>query len=118
MSESLQGSVGTGTKEDESNTGRDRAAGFHHVTARSCLARVLKFFEPFISLIFQNFFFRAVVKPRLLNPQIRVPPVYIISYHLMFRCLLHHLQGDHCVTCSRTVCFLHCLQFTMLVTAF
>jgi len=23
-----------------------------------------------------------------------------------FRCLLHHLQGDHCVTCSRTVCFL------------
>jgi hypothetical protein len=27
--------VGTGTKEDESSTGRVWAAGFHHVTARS-----------------------------------------------------------------------------------
>jgi hypothetical protein len=34
--------VGTGTKEDESSTGRVWAAGFHHVTARSRLARVLK----------------------------------------------------------------------------
>jgi hypothetical protein len=24
----------------------------------------------------------------------------------MFRCLLHHLQTDHCVTCSKTVSFL------------
>jgi hypothetical protein len=38
----LQGSVGTGTKEDESSAGRVWPAGFHHVTARSCLARVLK----------------------------------------------------------------------------
>jgi hypothetical protein len=29
-------------KEDESSTGRVWAAGFHHVTARSRLARVLK----------------------------------------------------------------------------
>jgi len=28
--------MGTGTKEDESITGRVWAAGFHHVTARSC----------------------------------------------------------------------------------
>ena len=28
----------------------------------------------------------------------------ITSY--TFRCLFHHLQGDHCDTCSRTVCFL------------
>jgi hypothetical protein len=35
-------SVGTGTKEDESSTGRVWAAGFHHVTARSRLARILK----------------------------------------------------------------------------
>jgi len=42
MVASLQGSVGTGTKEDESNTGRVWAAEFHHVTARSCLVRVLK----------------------------------------------------------------------------
>jgi len=36
------GSVGTGTKEDESSTWRVWAAGFHHVTARSRFARVLK----------------------------------------------------------------------------
>jgi hypothetical protein len=38
----LRGSVGTGTKEDESSTGRVWAAGFYHVTALSRLARVLK----------------------------------------------------------------------------
>jgi len=38
----LRGSVGTGTKEDESSTGRIWAAGFHHITARSRLARVMK----------------------------------------------------------------------------
>ena len=42
MVASLRGSVGTGTKVDESSTGRFWAAGFHHVRARSCLARVLK----------------------------------------------------------------------------
>jgi hypothetical protein len=35
-------SVGTGTKEVESSTGHVWAAGFHHVTARSRLAGVLK----------------------------------------------------------------------------
>jgi hypothetical protein len=29
-------------KEDESSTGRVWANGFHHVTARSCLAHILK----------------------------------------------------------------------------
>jgi hypothetical protein len=42
MVASLPGSVGTGTKEDESSTGRVWVAGFHHVTARSPLARGLK----------------------------------------------------------------------------
>jgi len=42
MVASLRGSVGTGTKEDESSTGRVWAAGFLHATARSRLARVLK----------------------------------------------------------------------------
>jgi len=42
MVASLQGSVGTGKKEDESSTGRVWAAGFHHVTARSRLSSVLK----------------------------------------------------------------------------
>jgi hypothetical protein len=38
----LRGSVITRAKEDESSTGRVWAAGFHHVTARSRLAAVLK----------------------------------------------------------------------------
>jgi hypothetical protein len=38
----LRESVSTGTKKDESSTGRVWGAGFHHVTARSSLARVLK----------------------------------------------------------------------------
>jgi len=33
-------------KEDEASIGRVWAAGFHHVTARSGLVRVLKFMEP------------------------------------------------------------------------
>ena len=42
MVASLWGSVGTGTKEDESSTGRVWAAGFHHVTARSGFVHILK----------------------------------------------------------------------------
>ena len=42
MVASLRGSVGTGKKEDESSLGRVWAPGFHHVTARSRLARVFK----------------------------------------------------------------------------
>jgi hypothetical protein len=38
----LRGNVSTGAKEDQSSTGCVWAAGFHHVTARSRLARVLK----------------------------------------------------------------------------
>jgi hypothetical protein len=49
--------VGTGRNEDESSTGRVWAAGFHHVKARSRLARVLKLMNHFMSLIFQIFFF-------------------------------------------------------------
>jgi hypothetical protein len=39
---SLLGSVATGTKEDESRTGRVWAAGFNHVSALSRLARVFE----------------------------------------------------------------------------
>ena len=52
MAASLRGSMGTGTKEDESSTGRIWAAGFRHVTARSHLARIFKL----TNLIFQIFF--------------------------------------------------------------
>jgi hypothetical protein len=38
----MWGGMCTGAKEDESITGRVWAAGFHHVTARSRLAGVLK----------------------------------------------------------------------------
>jgi head-tail adaptor len=38
--------AGTGTKEDESRTGRFWVAGLHHVTAHSRLARVLKLMNP------------------------------------------------------------------------
>jgi len=38
----LWGSMGTGTKEDESNTGYVWAAEYHHVMARSRWAHVLK----------------------------------------------------------------------------
>jgi len=38
----LRGSVVAVTKEDELSTGRVWAAGFHHVTAISRLARMLK----------------------------------------------------------------------------
>jgi hypothetical protein len=40
--QALLGSVSTGTKEDESSTGRIWAAGFHRVMARSRLVHVLK----------------------------------------------------------------------------
>jgi len=38
----LQESLGMGTKEDESSTGRIWAAGLHHVTACSCLVPIMK----------------------------------------------------------------------------
>jgi hypothetical protein len=42
MVASLRGSVVSGTKEDEPSTGRVWAREFHHVTARSRLARIMK----------------------------------------------------------------------------
>jgi hypothetical protein len=47
----LWGGVGTGVKENESSTGCAWAAGFHHVSARSRLARVLKL----MNRLFLNF---------------------------------------------------------------
>jgi len=69
MVASLRGSGGTGTKEDESSTGRVWAAGFHHVTARSRLARVLELMK----CLFLEFskFFSGRGKPWILNPPIR-----------------------------------------------
>jgi len=26
----------------------------------------------------------------------------------MFRCAMHHLQGENCIACSKTICFLQC----------
>jgi hypothetical protein len=52
-------SVGTGTKEDKSSTGRVCAAEFRHVTARPRLARVLKILNS-LCLWFYIFFRTAV----------------------------------------------------------
>jgi hypothetical protein len=69
MAASLRGSVGTGTKEDESSTERV-SAGFHHVTAPSRLAHVSKL----MNRLYFNFpnFFRAAV-----NRGYGDPPVHI-----------------------------------------
>jgi hypothetical protein len=57
----LCGSVSTGAKEDESRTERIWAAGFHHVTARSRLARVLKL----MNHLFKFPIFSGRGKPRI-----------------------------------------------------
>jgi hypothetical protein len=56
--------VGTGTKEDESSTGRIWAAGFHQVTAPFSLGARFETYEPFISLIFP-FSFSGRGKPQI-----------------------------------------------------
>jgi hypothetical protein len=56
--------VSTRAKEDESSTGHVRAAGFHHVTARSRLAGILKLNELFISSISQ-FFWGGCGEPQI-----------------------------------------------------
>jgi hypothetical protein len=56
----LRGSVGTGTKEDESSTGRVWAAGFHNVMAHCRLAAVLKLTNRLFLLFFSIFFLAAV----------------------------------------------------------
>jgi hypothetical protein len=61
-------SVGTGTKKDESSTGRVWAAVFHHVRAHSHGAR-FETYEPFIYLSFK--FCSGSGKPRILNQWIR-----------------------------------------------
>jgi hypothetical protein len=51
----LQGSMSMGEKKNESSTGHVWVAGFHHVMARSCLARVLKRINHLV-LQFSKFF--------------------------------------------------------------
>jgi len=69
MLASWPGSVGAGTKEDESSTGGVWAAGFHHFMAHSCLARILKFMNLYF-FNFPNFFWSTV------NHGYGGPPVY------------------------------------------
>jgi hypothetical protein len=59
----VAGNAGTGEKEDESSTGRVWAAGFHHVTARSRLGRILKL-KNRLFLSFSTFFFFSVANRR------------------------------------------------------
>jgi hypothetical protein len=55
----LRVSVGTVTEEDDSIPGRVWAVGIHHVTARSRLARVLKFMNDLFLNV--QILFRAAV---------------------------------------------------------
>jgi hypothetical protein len=55
----LQGSVGTGTKEDESSTGRIWTAGFHHVMACSRLACIFKLMNCLFLQFFKFFWGRS-----------------------------------------------------------
>jgi hypothetical protein len=64
--EVLPGRVGTGAKEGESSTGRVWGAVFHHVTARSRLARVLKLMNRLFLQVFQFCF-----GPRILYQSVR-----------------------------------------------
>jgi hypothetical protein len=59
-------SGGTGTKQDESSTGRVWPAGFHQVAARSRLARVLKLMNR-LFFYFPNFFRAAVNRGHWIN---------------------------------------------------
>jgi hypothetical protein len=52
--------MGTGTNEDESNTGHVWAAGFHHIMACSRLARALKLMKR-LFLSFYNFVFWVTI---------------------------------------------------------
>jgi hypothetical protein len=57
--------VGTRTKDGDSSTGRIWAAGFHHVTARSRLVRVLKLMKR-LFLYFSNLF-SGCGEPRIIE---------------------------------------------------
>ena len=80
---SLWGGMGTGTKEDESSTGRIWAAGLHHVMVLSCLARVLKL----INCLFLQFseFFWTTVNRGYGGPPVHYPPSWNspISFYLI-----------------------------------
>jgi hypothetical protein len=60
--------MSTGTKEDESSTGRVWAAGYHNVTALSLLVGGLKSTK---RLVFFSNFCAGRDKPRILNRLIR-----------------------------------------------
>jgi hypothetical protein len=70
MMAKLQGSLGMGTKEDESGIGCMWAAGFHRVNSLVSLGARFDAYEPFISLIFLIFFW-SHCQPQILNPRIR-----------------------------------------------
>jgi hypothetical protein len=75
--EVLWGSVGTGVKEDESSTGSVCAAVFHHVTARSRLARVWKLMNRLFPLFLIFLGGRGRGKP-LITETANTEPLYSI----------------------------------------
>ena len=101
MVASLRRSVGTGTKEDESSTGRVWAAGFHHVSPLWLGAR-FETCEPLSSLIFQTFFWprptadnwnrgywsRGYEDPPVQSFQYKILWIHVMSY--LFLCTDMH----------------------------
>ena len=96
MMTSLQGSVGTGTKEDESGTGRVWAAGFHHVNRPFSLGAHFGTYEQFISLIFQIVLWTAVNRGYWIRGY-GGPPVLILSGGPTLPVLLHPENKDTAV---------------------
>jgi hypothetical protein len=56
--------------------------------------------------------FLLFIPTKLINYVKYIYLLPIICY--MFHRLLHHLQGDNCIICSRTVCFLHAVTQVLL----
>jgi hypothetical protein len=92
----LSESVSAGVTDDESNTGRIWATGFHHFTGRSRLEGVFKLMKrfethiTFVSLIFP--YLLGCGKPRILNQLIYCTPVELTSVANLTPCFSDFLN--------------------------
>jgi hypothetical protein len=80
-----------GAKEDESTTGRVWAAGFHHVTARSRLARILELMNRLFSLMFIPCIIRRIRRDQ--QYALIVPLLYSKYWLLHVSAVAYHHQG-------------------------
>jgi hypothetical protein len=90
-----------GGKEYELSTGRVWAAGFHHVTVRSRLARVLKLTK---LLFFNVLLFRLTVDTELVDTGARV--CFVISENLFVSIMSHLRHFSVHFVAGTELCFL------------